>query len=491
MIKSVSFRGFRVSISALVLSAVLAGLTMHTLLLTLLVGAMHPSPSLVTALSAWKEALALVASGALLATAATGGLRRSAWTGSDVIITAFLIVVGVGTAISLTAMQLLPRGAVLLGVRFYLVPLAVYCIGRLLPLRMQDVRVVLTAVVVLAGITAVGAFGERLIPDAAFVQLVNSIGYKTYFGDYVHQQLTGPGPTAASMWVDAGRGIGRRAGSLYLVSKPFGLALLFAAPIALGLLAKASGRIRLALWLLTALIGLGLALSYTRAVVAAACLVGIAVALLTRRWQVLPALAIGLGLGLAMYATEVRYVNPAQGLRPSVMATDSGSLGGLSNPAISLPVATSSDSEHAEAWQLALKAGLKKPILGWGPGTGNEDSQRFVSPGGQLPVTLGAESLFLQIFEELGVIGLGLYLAVLGSVAIVAWRTMATPGSTEEGRLIPVAAIALTVGVLAAGVSTPVWSGAFVMTYGYWWLAGVSSRQSAQANATPRQAVAS
>ena len=203
------------------------------------------------------------------------------------------------------------------------------------------------------------------------------------------------------------------------------------------------------------------------------------VAVLLRRWQVLPALAIGLLLGAGLFFAEQRYVDSPQGLRPGNGQTASHP-GGLT-------LSSSSDEEHFGVWRQALMSALERPVFGWGPGAGNEDSQRFIKPGPSLPVTLGAESVFLQVFEELGLVGLALYVGVFVGIGLIAWRLYRRAGPGSPERELAVIAIALTLGVIAMGTTTPIWSGAFVITYGYWWLAGTSAGLAADDPAAARQ----
>ena len=460
---AVSGRYERWRAPALVL--VLAGLTVHTLVLMVLYALVGLPGRYVTVLSAWKEGLVALAAVGLVGGAVlrrTGGSFR--WMPSDVSAAALVALVIAEGFLAAAFSHLLPLTAVLYGMRFYLVPMAAYGVGRLMPLSERDLRMVLWAILIAGGVTGLIALFERLLTDRAYVDLVESLGYKAYFGAFVNQALSGPGPTAASTWVDAGHGIGRRAGSVYLVSKPFALALLVAVPCAAALLCGARDRTRVYLWAAGAFVGLGLSLTYTRAAMAVGAVIAFIVAALLRRWQVLPALAIGLVLGVGLFFIESRYVNPPNGLRPTLGQT-SADLGRLS-------VNDSSDLEHLSAWRAALKASLKKPLVGWGPGAGNEDSQRFVTPGPTTPVTLGAESVFLQVFEELGLVGLAIYCLIFVTIGFAAWQLFRRSPPNSLGWLLAAIMLALTVGVVLIGTTTPIWSGAFVLTYAYWWLAG-------------------
>jgi hypothetical protein len=450
------------------LVVVLAGLTLHTLVLMLLFGVVGVPARLITVLSAWKEVLvAVAAAGLILGLLFKGRWRSIRLVGADYLAAGLLLLVLVEGVVAMLPGHLLPFLAVLYGMRFYLVPLAAYAIGRLMPLSRRDLRVVLLAIVVAGAATGAIALAERLLTDQAYVALIEHLGYKAYFGDYVNQLLAGPGPTAASTWVDAGHGIGRRAGSVYLVSKPFALAMLVAVPAALVLLHRATGRGWLILSVLAGLIGLGLSLSYTRAAIAAGGVIAVIVAALLRRWQLLPAVAIGLILGLGVYYGESHFLNSRAGLRPAdPPVADSA-----------IPSLSSSDLEHFSVWSQALQASLKRPIFGWGPGAGNEDSQRFILPGPKLPVTLGAESVFLQVAEDLGLVGLALYVAMLLAIGWSAWRLFrrAEPGTPEQQQAI--IALALTICVIGVGTTTPIWSGAFVITYVFWWMSGLTVQQ--------------
>jgi hypothetical protein len=473
----------------LVLWALVIGLPLHTFVMMVLVGPIGLLGRVVTVLSAWKELLALGTATILLSLIAlrafqdgAGGWRmalaraRAAVTWLDGMVALFALWVLVRAAWSLKFGSPIPVSAQLYGLRFYLVPLALYVIGRIVLLTPEQFRRLLWALTIMGGVTGAIAVIERALPNDLFIRLIGALGYQRYFIGYLHAFINGPQQTAASMWLATGANTVRRAGSLYMVSKPFALTYLVIVPAALLLLMRET-RLERRRWLQVCLVlsWADLICSLTRLPIIACALILVGMLVQFRRKQ--PLYGLLLGAVLAVVSVGV-------GTYTSSLTRSSGR-----DLSAALSGTDASTTEHASVWTAALHAATYYPVTGWGVGTANEDTTRIVRTTKE-PITLGAEDVFLQVLEELGLIGLLLTLGMFGGFLWRSWHLSrgADLVSSDVGTVM----LWSTLGVLVVGITTPLWSGAFVLTYFYWWLAGQTVATEAVAlRATATQTVGS
>lgn len=111
-------------------------------------------------------------------------------------------------------------------------------------------------------------------------------------------------------------------------------------------------------------------------------------------------------------------------------------------------------------WQESIEAGIEKP-LGYGPGTAGLASIRNEEQG-----TILNENYYLQILHEVGIVGLILFLIILG---IVAYRLYQLALSGDS---LALALLASFVGLALTNFLVHIWSNEAV-AYTWWGLAGI------------------
>lgn len=441
-------------------------LPLHTFAMMVLFGALGMPSRVITVLSAWKEVLAFGTAGVVVTIGVVHLFResgrravariRAGLTSIDWLVILFSIWVIARTLYGFAFGSVIPLSAQVYGLRFYLVPIALYIIGRLIQMNAIHLRRALWGLAIVGGVTGAIAVVERSLSNDVFVSLIQTLGYQHYFLDLVHTELTSPHHTAASMWLATAGNTVRRAGSVYMISKPFALTYLVIIPAGLGLLATESeGRAKRWLQVLLALCWAGLLCSLTRMPIVACVLVLVGMLWQYKRRELLYGLVVGLVLAVASIGIGTYTSGLANSATKDIATSVSGQ--------------DASTTEHTSVWTSAIHATLYHPVAGWGVGTANEDSQRVIRTN-TTPVTLGAENIFLQVLEELGVVGLALNAAIFIALLVQAWH-MHRRGS-GIGALLGSVVGWSTVSVLVVGITTPLWGGAFVLTYFYWWLAG-------------------
>jgi O-antigen ligase len=110
------------------------------------------------------------------------------------------------------------------------------------------------------------------------------------------------------------------------------------------------------------------------------------------------------------------------------------------------------DLDRIGLWQSALTVWSKSPIIGVGAGNLDSYMERFsvFSISLVLQGYQQAHNIFLELLAELGVVGLGLFLAFLG---VVLWRlTRRPPGRSNSARHFQAAGLAMLVGTALMAV---------------------------------------
>lgn len=112
----------------------------------------------------------------------------------------------------------------------------------------------------------------------------------------------------------------------------------------------------------------------------------------------------------------------------------------------------SANAPRLYIWRAALDMIQAHPIFGVGAGVFMHVYPQYVLPGAPEPVAAFAHNLFLQVAAEFGLVGLAIFLAILGRVMWQAWRLARTGNVFYQG------IFAALVGVLIhQQVDIPIW----------------------------------
>jgi hypothetical protein len=430
----------------------IAGLPLHTFVMMVLYGRLGLPAGIISALSVWKELLVLVASLVFIIRALPSVLRQKLrFTLIDIF--ALLLTIWIsghilwdnllGTAV--------PPLAQAYGLRFYAIPLVLYAIGRLAPLKTLQRERCYWLLALLGGVTGGLAIIEMVMPDILFIELLRMLGYHAYFTDYVTGgAMWGPGGTAASMWVYIGGRFVRRAGSIYMLSKPYAFTYLLILPVMLALLWTEPRRdLRRWLWLSVIVSLIGIVLTGTRALLLVGPLIFVAMAFLLRRWWAwFIACSIGLlgAIGLLLLPVVQDYV---------------------------IRMFTGQDSStnlHLSGWIKGLTNGNIPWLSGIGIGTANQENLRLNLDPARYQLGVISESIYVQAIQEIGVIGLGIYLLLMLAI-IQRANCLINTGERHAFRTGQIMRWS-TIAILVVSVVALPWQGTPITTYFFWILAG-------------------
>lgn len=434
------------------------GLPLHSFVSMILYGRLHVPSSVITVLSTWKEGVALGAATIFIARALPTPLqRRLRLSNVDMLTLLFSAWLLARLAWANLDGSAVPLQAQVYGLRFYLIPLSLYAIGRLAPLSEANRERFYWMLAIVGGVTGAIAIFERIIPDAAFISLLRAIGYHDYYINYVNAPaMWGPGSTSASMWIYIGGRFIRRAGSIYMVSKPFAFSYLVILPLTLSMLWTSRQRsARRWLWVCTILGALGLLLSITRAPIVVLVFVGLSMAFLLKRWRMLMLVTAGGILILTLLISQ-----------PAIQ-TYLYSVGNASD---------SSTQQHLNGWIEGLTNKDTPWITGLGIGTSNQENARFNLDPTRYRLGVISESIYVQILQELGVTGLLLYLGLHVALIRRANRMVALSSSNPELFRTGLAIRWMTIAMLLTSFVAIPWQNALVTTYFYWLLVGQSAQ---------------
>jgi hypothetical protein len=301
-------------------------------------------------------------------------------------------------------------------------------------------------------LTGALAIVEWLLPNTVFINFISGLGYQDYFRDYVNQtSLYGEGLTSSSMWLSlGGDSFLRRAGSIYLVSKPYAFTYLLIIPTTLAFLwvkpnYQSSTWVRIAL----ALSWIGLILSFTRAAIIVCLLVSIGMALYVGRSKTafrISAILFATGLVVLTLSPVQNYINRI------------------------LQAEDSSTQQHLDGWINGLSASPDKFFVGYGIGTANQETLRFdLSDNVNLAGSI-SESLYVQTFQELGAIGLLLYLAII--MAILARSRKLARSADLDQKFLGISLVWVNIACMLISVAAILSQGSFLVTYFFWFLCG-------------------
>jgi hypothetical protein len=434
------------------------GLPFHSLLIAVLFGGLGLHAETVRQIAAWKEMAVLGLVGLVIVRAMLGKGPRVAISWIDLAVGSLLFIAVAFLIGGHAWLRIeLPRGAELYGLRDIAFFLLLYFVGRASP-EIADDPDTLRRLYIIAVLTSAIAIVEWFFVTPENLVL---LGVAAYFQDFLNVAAFTAGndfglPT--NYWTRIGNVEVQRAGSIYLSSQGFAVPFLILMPAATAWFFGAVKRRTLSMKLEYAIIWIGLLLSITRTTIVVCALQLLLLVLMLRR----PQWAVS-GLAVGMVALVLAFL-VVPGLPGFVWDT--------------LSWQTGSSASHLQDWKKGVEAFLDRP---WGSGLGTTDQSavRF----GVYPLT--ADSGYLKYAVELGAEGLLAHLAIYFGIALASLK-VARYGSSQNRRLLGAVVLFTTVGVMI-NAATGVVFNALVLSYLYFWFAGVivtvAQRESARARA--------
>jgi len=419
-------------------------LPFHVLAMAALFGPVGLPAPVVRAFAAWKETLVAVLVALTAVRALTGHGTRAPIRAADLAVAglgllALVYLVGAGVWFRYD----LPLGARAYGLRDAAFFSLLYFVGRATPDIADDPRY-LRALIAVGVVTSAIAILERLLVTPRMLVL---LGAAQYIQDFLGLAVTTVHNSYGlpdSYWTMLGGHLVQRAGSTYLSSQGFAVPFLVIVPAAT--LAVLTAERRRA-WALAGfgLVWAGLLLTVTRMTTVSCVIQVFLIAALYRRWGSAIGGAALLTLGAAVAAVVV------PGFAAFIWDT--------------LTWQTASSVGHVSDWTEGITQLLRYP-LGVGLGAGGLTAARFGLP------TIAADSQYFKYSVELGVLGLGLYVAVLAAILAAgagAFRSARTATARMYGALVAAA----VVGIALNGFTTLLLSTPF-LSFTFFWLGGTA-----------------
>ena len=423
-------------------------LPFHILTMAVLFGAFGLPAPVVRAIAAWKEALVAALVALTVARAFTGHGPRLPVRAADLAVAglgllALVYLIGAGVWFGGD----LRLGAQALGLRDAVFFTLLYFVGRATPEIAGDPRY-FRALIAIGVVTSVIAILERLLVTPEMLVLLGAAQYVQVFLGLAVTTVHNAYGLPDSYWTILGDQWVQRAGSTYLSSQGFAVPFIIILPAATLALFTAE-RKRGWAWAACAVLWAGLLLTVTRMTTLVCALQVLLLAALYRRWGAAVGGAVLITLGAAVAALVV------PGFATFVWQ--------------SLTWESVSSASHLEDWTEGTAHLLEHP-LGVGLGTGGLTAARFGLP------PIAADSQYFKYSVELGVLGLGLYVAALAGFLVAgarAFRSGRTGSVRTYGALVAVA----TLGIALNGATTILLSNPF-LAYAFFWLAGTAVRVS-------------
>jgi hypothetical protein len=415
-------------------------LPVHGVVIAGLFGGVGVPEPVVRLVASWKETLvaALVAAATLRVVLGRGDRSPVQWLDVTVFGLGFLALtylLGAGIWFGLDV----PVGAQLYGLRDVAYFSLLYFVGRATPDVVRDERV-LKALFLVGVITSGVAVVERLFVTPEMLVL---LGVAAYFQDFLSAPLFtagNPYGLPSNYWVMFGGQLVPRAGSTYLSSQGFAIPFLIIVPAATAwLLARKRGAVA---WLGYGMVWLGLLLTVTRMTIVACLLQTAAIAVTRRRWGLITVGAAACAVAFVCALVVV------PGLASYVGET--------------LTWQSASSVAHLDDWIEGFENALRYP-LGAGLGVADQAAVRF----GLDP--LAGDNLYLTYAVELGVLGVGLHLAMLVGAVLTGVKSVRDGQDVRSDYGIVVATAAL--GILLNSVTAGVFN-SIILTCVFFWLLG-------------------
>jgi hypothetical protein len=432
-------------------------LPFHSLIIAVLFGYFGLSAGFARTIAAWKEAAIVGLLFWVMIRSLSGrGRHTAAVIAPDFAVASLIILALVSMIVADPLFHAgIPVGAELYGFRDGIFFLLLYYVGRSMP-ELADSETLMKSAYFIALIVSVVGILERIFvtPDMLVV-----LGVASYVNDFLGLSAytsNNAWGLPANYWTDMGGVLVRRSGSVFLHSQGFALPFLFLVPAASAWALNQSRRHPQLVRFGYALIWGGLLTSITR-VTTIICVVQVVVFyLMVRR----PEWALG-GVATTLAAVAVT-VLVVPGLMHFVWET--------------LSWQTGSSTTHLKDWSEGILAFVEQP---WGHGLGTTDA----APLRFLRVPLTGDNLYLSYGVQLGLAGLLAFLAMLGSVFVISWRSAWIAATETQRRFFAVVALT-TLGIFLNGVTSMVFS-SNVLAYVFFLCAGAAMTVSQNLRRSP------
>ncbi|HUQ20399.1 MAG TPA: O-antigen ligase family protein [Gemmatimonadaceae bacterium] len=426
------------------LPAVSWGLPFHSLIVAILFGVLHFQANTVRMFAAWKE-LTVVGLVAYVIIRAITGRGPKVWLSwidiavGSLLVIAFAFFIGSGSLLRIE----LPRIAELYGFRDGVFFLLLYFVGRASP-EIADDPDTLRRLYIITVLTCAIAVVERFFvtPDRLVL-----IGVASYIQNFLNAApFTAGNPYGLPMnyWTTIGSTTVQRAGSVYLSSQGFAVPFLVLLPVSTAWFFGAIKHRTATVKLDYAIIWIGILFSVTRMTIIVCAIQLFVMILMLRKpeWAV-----AGLVTGFVVFLMLIVVLPGLPGFVWDTITWQTGS-----------------SASHINDWSKGFNAFFERP-WGWGLGTTDESAIR----SGLDPVT--ADNGYFKYAIELGAQGLIAHLAIYLGIGIMSFRVART-ASTESRRLLGTVVFLTTVGVVINAITGVVFN-ALVLSYLYFWFAGV------------------
>lgn len=420
-------------------------LPFHSLIIALLFGYFGISAGAARTIAAWKEAAVVGLLFWVILRALSGRGQRAVVSAPDLGIG---ILVGLGAISVIVADPVfharIPVGAEMYGFRDGFFFMLLYFVGRSIPELAESDRIIKQAYFIALVVSVVGIL-ERIFVTPDMLVLLGVASYVNDFLGLSAYSSNNVWGLPANYWTDMGGVAVRRSGSVFLHSQGFALPFLFLMPAASAWALNSRRSHPNLVRFGYALIWIGLLTSITRVTTVICLLQVVLLYLLLRR----PEWALGT-VATAMFAVGVTiFVIP--GLMHFVWET--------------LSWQTGSSTTHLKDWMGGLMAFLEQP---WGHGVGTTDA----APLRFLREPLSADNMYLSYGVQLGVVGLAIFAAVLGSFLVIPWRSISRSVTESQRRFFAVIALS-SLGIFLNGVTSVVFS-SNVLAYVFFLCAGAA-----------------
>ena len=413
---------------------------LHVLLMSILIGIVGFPPSALRLVAAWKEVL--LVSGLLILVA--GVLQQTTVQFKLAIPDLFVLgFFGLATLYLLLPSPSNDAGLVskLYGYREAFLPVALYCLGRLIVVTHSDVEKILKWILVVGLITSIIGILERFLVPLEFH---SRIGAAKYYADFIgvdySRNLFGL-PENYWQWI-GGRTI-RRAVSTHMSSQPFATSFLVFSPISIWYAFTKAGRRWGAALIVVGMVAL--LLTITRMTIIVVVIQSALMLLLLKRHRYWIGLALVCCFAFA-----------------SAMLLYSDEILGFVNRVL-FSTTHYSTASHLDTWKMSLGV-LRTHPFGYGLGTSGLAAVRF---GIQ---SSGGESQYFDFSGAMGIPGVLGYVGVLLSLA--GYFGYWYPKIPKRARGVVVCGLVATVGYALNNITAAL-HGQLFITYVYWWLAGM------------------
>lgn len=405
-------------------------LPFHSLVIALLFGYFGVSTGLARTIAAWKETAIVMLLLWVVIRTLSGRGRNTPIMAPDVAVAGLIGLAVVSLLVANPVLHArIPVGAELYGFRDGFFFLLLYYVGRSMPELAESEIVIKHAYFIALVISVIGIL-ERIFISPDMLVLLGVASYMNDFLGLSAYTNTNPWGLPANYWTDMGGVAVRRSGSVFLHSQGFALPFLFLMPAASAWALSHKRSYAPLIRFGYVLIWVGLLMSITRLTTIICVLQVVIFYLMMRR----PEWALGSVLtALAAVALTVLVV---PGLMHFVWET--------------LSWQTGSGTSHVKDWGQGALAFFEQP---WGHGIGTTDAPplRFL----RLPLT--ADNMYLSYGVQLGVIGLLAFVAMLGSILVVSWRSTWIATTETQRRFFAVVALT-SLGIFLNGITSVVFS---------------------------------